>query len=545
MVRLFTSALLAAILPIPALAQQEHQHGAAEKLGTVVFTTSCATAVAPAFNRAMALLHSFEFSEAIDGFTKVGATDPGCAMAYWGIAVSRWGNPFAAGLKSQAQLAAGRAAIEKAKTIGARTDRERDFIAAAEQLFAGFETRDQRSRQVAYRDAMSAVAAKYPSDPEASAFYALSLAAANDPADRTYDGLLKAGAILEKLAAAQPDHPGYVHYLIHAYDVPPLAARAVAAARSYAKIAPSAPHALHMPSHTFTRLGYWQDSIDTNIASAAAARRAQAPAEELHAMDYETYAYLQQAQDAGAKTLVDALPEVRSRFAATGFAGGSAAPPLAGVFALSAIPARYTLERSAWAEAARLEPASTSFANADAITWFAKGIGAARTGDIATARAAVDMLVQLRDKLRGAGELYWTEQVDIQRLGVAAWLALAEGKADEALRIMGEAADREDKTEKNAVTPGPIAPAREQLGYMLLQAKRPADALAAFETTLKKEPNRFLALAGAATAAAQANQQAASRSYAEQVLKLAATASGPPREQVATARSLLAGTARP
>jgi tetratricopeptide (TPR) repeat protein len=519
----------------PVAGQQMHDHGGAEKLGTVRFATSCSAAAQPAFQRAMALLHSFEFGPAIDGFTAANGTDPGCAIAQWGIALSRWGNPFAAGNKTPTQLQAGRAAIDKAKAIGAKTERERDFVGAAERLFLDFERVDQRTRLLAYRDAMAGVAARYPDDPEASAFYAVALVASNDPTDRTYAQLLKAGAILERLAPAQPDHPGFVHYIIHAYDVPPLAPKAIAAARSYAKIAPSAPHALHMPSHTFTRLGYWQDSIDTNIASAEAARKEGATSEELHAMDYQMYAYLQTAQDRAARALVEALPGIIAKPGPA--AGASAAPLSAGVFATAAIPARYALERQAWAEGVKLELRPSTSPQADAITWFARGLGAARLRDVASARAAIDALQQLESKLTAAREAYWAEQVAIQRLGVSAWTALADGRPDEALTTMQSAADREDRTEKNAVTPGPIAPAREQLGYMLLALDRPADALAAFETTLKKEPNRFLALAGAADAARKKGDTAASRTYAQQMVTVAARGDADARPQLTAARA--------
>jgi hypothetical protein len=522
----------------PQVAQHaQHDHGGPEKLGTVRFETSCNAAAQPAFQRAMALLHSFEFGPAIEGFTKANAADPSCAIAQWGIALGRWGNPFAAGNKTTAQLEAGRTAIEKAKSIGAGTAREREFIGAAERLFANFETVDQRTRLIAYTEAMSAVATRYPNDPEAAAFYAVALVASNAPTDRTYANLLKAGEILDRLAPSQPDHPGFVHYIIHAYDVPPLAPKAVAAARAYAKIAPSAPHALHMPSHTFTRLGYWQDSIDTNIASAAAAKREGATAEELHAMDYQMYAYMQTAQDRAARSLTEALPAVAARLTPAG--AGSAAPLLAGVFATAAIPARYCLERQAWTEGAKLEVRSSAFPQADAITWFARGLGAARSGDARAARAAADSLQQLEAALTKAREPYWTEQVAIQRLGVTAWATLAEGQAEQALTIMKEAADREDRTEKNAVTPGPIAPAREQLGYMLLQAKRAADALVAFEATLKKEPNRFLALAGAAEAARQAGNLDASRQYAQQLLTVTSRGDDGARPQVTAARQVI------
>ena len=514
--------------------QGQHDHPPAEKLGTVRFENSCSQAAQPEFARAMALLHSFEFAPAIGSFTAAAKADPSCAIAYWGMAISRWGNPFAAGIKPAAQLEHGRAAIDKAKAIGAKTPRETEFIAAAERLFTDFATVDQRTRLVAYRDAMAQVAERYKNDVEASAFYALALAASTDPADKTYKGLLEAGALLERLAKAHPDHPGLAHYVIHSYDVPALASRAVAAAKQYAAIAPSAPHALHMPSHTFTRLGYWQESIDSNLASANAARREKSPGEELHAMDYQTYAYLQTAQDAAARKLVDALPEVVSRFDPDQI--GGAAPGTAGLFAIAAIPARYALERRAWSEAARLELRPSRFAPADAMTLFARALGAAQTGDIATAQTAVDGLQQLRDRLAQAKEAYWSEQVEIQRLGATAWIALKEGRADEALQTMRTAAEREDATEKNAMTPGPIAPARELLGDMFLQLKKPADALAAYETTLKKEPNRYRALAGAAEAARQTGDAAKRQTYSRQLLNVASRADGPARPELAAAK---------
>jgi hypothetical protein len=532
------SIFLALMLLAPDAQQShEHDHPSSEKLGTVRFVTSCSPAARPAFGRAMALLHSFEFGPAIAGFGEVSKADPTCAIAQWGIALGRWGNPFAAGNKPAAQLAAGRSAIDQAKAIPAKTERERDYIAAAERLFKDFETVDQRTRLLAYRDAMDRVAARYPDDPEASAFHALALAASADPADHSYANLLKAGAILERLAPAQPDHPGLVHYIIHAYDVPPLAPRALDAARKYAKVAPSAPHALHMPSHTFTRLGYWQDSIDTNIASAAAARREKSLSEELHAMDYQTYAYLQQAQDGSARRLADALPEIAARYDSDRI--GGAASGVGGLFAIAAIPARNALERRSWSEAARLEVRESRFPPADALTWFARGLGASQTGDLASARAAVDALTQLQARLVKANEVYWAEQIEIQRLGAAAWVALKDGRADEALATMRLAADREDRTEKNAMTPGPLAPARELLGDMLLHLKRPADALTAYEATLKKEPNRFRALAGAAEAAGQAGDRTGMRKHYQQLLTIAAKAEDPERPELVAAREAL------
>ncbi|HET7219861.1 MAG TPA: hypothetical protein VFJ02_17510 [Vicinamibacterales bacterium] len=535
---MFISIAVAGALVI-AQAGADHQHHAqaGEKLGTVKFPTSCSEGAQPAFLRGMTLLHSFEFGAAIESFNAAAAADPSCGIAHWGVALSRWGNPFAAGIKPVPALQAGRAAIAKAKEAGAKTDRERAFIDAAARLYTDFETVDQRTRVLAYRDAMEQVSGRFADDPEAKAFYALALASSQDPADMTYSSLLAAGKILEQLAPSQPDHPGFVHYIIHAYDAPPLAPRALDAARRYAKIAPDAPHALHMPSHTFTRLGYWQESIATNIASAEAARRTKTPGEEMHAMDYQTYAYLQLAQDASARKVVDALPDVRQRFLAPGAMSG-AAPPLAAAFASAAIPARYALERGAWAEAARLEPPGSSFLNAEAITWFAKAIGAARMepNDPAAARAAIATLEQIAAKLTQTKEAYWAEQVTIQRLGASAWLALADGRKDEALSLMREAADREDKIEKNAVTPGPIAPAREQLGEMLLALNQPDAALAAFATTLKKEPNRYRALAGAVEAERRLKKSAAA-SHQAALLALTAEADGPVRPEIAALKT--------
>ena len=532
---------LAVLLASPGNAPQEAHHaGGHDKIGTVKFSTSCTEAAQPAFLRGMALLHSFEFGPAIDSFNAAATADASCGIAHWGIALSRWGNPFAAGIKPPPVLQAGRAAIEKAKAVGAKTDRERAFIDAAGRLYADFETKDQRTRVLAYRDAMKQVAASNPKDPEASAFYALAIASSQDPSDMTYASLLEAGKILEQLVPTQPDHPGFVHYIIHAYDAPPLASRALDAAKRYSKIAPDAPHALHMPSHTFTRLGNWQESIESNIASAEAARRVKTPGEELHAMDYQTYAYLQLARDASTKKVVDGLGDVRARLVAPGAVAG-AAPPLAAAFASAAIPARYALERSAWPEAAALEASASTFPQADAITWFAKAIGAARMEqqDLAAARTAIGNLEQLQGKLAAAKESYWAEQVAIQHLGASAWLAFADGRKDEGLSLMRQAADREDKIEKNAVTPGPIAPAREQLGEMLLALKKPAEALLAFETTLKKEPNRYRAIAGAAEAARATGNKAAMRKYSQALVLASAKADGPVRPEITTAKEAL------
>ncbi|HEY1725967.1 MAG TPA: hypothetical protein VGF89_11110, partial [Steroidobacteraceae bacterium] len=491
------------------------------------------------FNHAVALLHSFQFSRAIDGFNAVLGQDPGCAIAYWGIALSDWGNPFAPGQKDRGQLLLGRQSVERGEQLGARSERERAYVAAVGELYGDYESTPQQARLLAYRDAMQELAAKYPQDHEALIFYALALVVAEDPGDKTYADRLKAGAILGKLFAQEPTHPGLAHYLIHTYDVPALAAQGLVAAQRYAQIAPDAAHALHMPSHIFTRLGYWQQSIDSNVAAAAAARRQGQTAEELHASDYETYAYLQTGQDQAAGRIVTALPEIASRFDPKAQLVG-AGPPAAGYFALAAIPARYALERQDWQQAETLTLSETPFPYADAITWLARGLGAARLGHVASANEAATALAQIAARLSNANEHYWQQQVEIQVTAVSAWSALAAGKSEQALRQMEMAAVMEDATEKSAVTPGPLSPARELLGEMLLLRHEPAEALAQFEATLRKEPRRFRSLYGAAHAAQLSGSTDLSEKYFSQLLTVCARADRPGRPELEEARAALA-----
>ena len=533
--------VLAVSLATIAASAQQHEHAAVplEKLGTVTFTNSCNAAAQAPFNRGIALLHSFEFGRAIAAFDEAIQSDPSCGIALWGIALSRWSNPFAPGIRSGAQLTQGRDAVDRARAAGVKTERERGFIDAVALLYTDAGSANQQTRVVAYRDAMAALSARDPQDIEASIFYALALTAAEEPTDKTYASRLKAGALLERLFVQQPQHPGLAHYIIHSYDVPALADKALEAAKRYATIAPSAPHALHMPSHTFTRVGYWQASIDANIASADVARRDRSTAEELHAYDYQMYAYLQTAQDRAAKTLLDGLPAVAARFDPDAI--GGAAPGSAGVFALAAIRARYALERQAWTEAIALEPHASKFPYAEAMTYFARGIGAAHTKNLAVARDAIFHLDEIRGQLARSGEAYWSEQVEIQRRGASAWTALAEGRADAALDEMRTAVAREDATEKSAVTPGPLAPARELLGDLLMELKRPADALVEYETTLKKEPNRFRALLGAARAARLSNNDSAARRYYDVLVKMCERADTPARAELVEARRVVSG----
>ena len=432
-------------------------------------------------------------------------------------------------------LQLGRASAERGAMLGAKTARERAYLAAVGNLYRDFEGTPQKARLLAYRNAMEDVAAKYPEDHEATIFYALALAVTADPGDKTYADQLKAGTILQELFEEEPTHPGLAHYIIHAYDVPSLAGRSLIAARRYSRIAPDAPHALHMPSHTFTRLGYWQASIDSNVAAAAAARRQGQTAEELHASDYETYAYLQTGQDEAAGRIVRSLPEVASRFDPKALLIG-AGPPAAGYFALAAIPARYALERRDWQQAEQLAVKETPFPFTDAITWFARGLGAARLGHTAAADEAAAALKLIQDRLSTANDAYWARQVEIQALAVRAWSALATGAKEDALRQMEAAAAMEDGTEKSVVTPGPLSPARELLGEMLLAMNEPSQALGQFEAALQKEPRRFNSLYGAARAAQLSGNRDTSRRYFRELLTVCAHSDKPGRSELKDAK---------
>jgi hypothetical protein len=527
------SAGLLVIASLVTLARQSTAQN--ERLGTVHFETSCNPAVASRFDRAVALLHSFEFGASIRGFNDVLAADSTCAMAYWGIALSRWSNPMAARVRTPEQLAPGRKAAESALRVGANvTARERSYIAAVGELYKDFERVDQSTRVAAYALAMKELAAAQPADTEAKIFYAIALTASASPADKTYAKQLEAGRILEPIFAKQPNHPGLAHYIIHTYDVPALAPKAVAAADRYSTIAPSAAHALHMPSHTFTRVGDWQQSIDVNRRSREVAEREGSIAEALHATDYAVYAHLQLGQDSAAKALLDGLPPLAARFDPTAITG--AAPGSAGVFALAAIPARYSLERRDWRRALALEPRASAFPWTEAMVYFARALGATHLGNTARARGDIGSLATLQRSAVSQGETYWAEQIAIQQLGAEAWLALAEHHDDTALARMREAARREDATEKDAVTPGPLAPARELLGDMLIELNRPREALGEYRSTLEKEPNRFRTLYGALRAASLAGDRAAVRQYRSALRKLCARADVPGRSELAEIR---------
>jgi hypothetical protein len=515
---------------------------APERLGKVNFPTSCSPTVQAQFERAVALQHSFWFGEAIKGFNAVAAADPSCGIAHWGAAVAHLGNPLA-GPPTPRGLQEGGAAVARAKAAGAKTQREQDYIAAIETFYKDADTVDHKTRAVAYEKAMEALAQKYPTDREASIFYALALNATLNPNDKTYANQLKAATILEAVFAEQPEHPGVAHYLIHSYDFPPIAQKGLPAARRYASIAPSAPHAQHMPSHIFTRLGYWQDSINSNRVSAevAKAELKQANLEAgsynaLHAMDYITYAALQLAKDKEARAVVD---EVRGL-------NKIDSEQFAAAFAFAAIPARYALERRAWVEAAEvpLHPQSLSwskFPQAESINAFARGLGAARSGNVVAAKKEATRLESLAYALTTAKNTYWAEQAEIQKLAVNGWIARAEGRDEEAVTLLRQAADREDATEKHPVTPGAIQPAREMLAELLLDIGQPAKALTEFEASQRTDPNRLHGLAGAARAAEAAGDRVKARTYYTRLLELTKTADSP-RPEIAKAKAFVGGS---
>ncbi len=515
---------------LPGLAWAQHEHGALSPahVGTVTFETSCSPAVKEDFSRAVAVLHSFWFPESRAIFEGVLRTDPACAMAYWGIALTHWGNPFA-GLRSAQAIAEGRAAIAKGQTTGSPTARERGYIDAVAVLFSDADAGTQRARVVAFESSMEKVAAGNAADKEARIFWALAIVQAAEPADKTFARQKRAADILEPLYKEHPNHPGLAHYIIHAYDVPSLAPKALDAARRYASIAPAVPHALHMPSHTFTRVGSWKESVETNIRSADAAAKSGGVAEELHALDYQMYAHLQMAEDRRARGVMERALK------AAGTGGGTAATA---AFAIAAIPARYAMERQQWAEAMALEVRPATTPHTQAITHFARAMGAARSGRPADAAGDIAKLSALRDKLVEMKDAYWAEQVDIQRRVAEAWVAFAGGRKDEGITLLAAAADAEDATEKSAVTPGPLAPARELLGFMLLAADRGQEALTAFGATIKKEPNRFLALYGAGRAAEATNQQARAVGYYRQVVEICKDAD-PDRAELRHARQMV------
>jgi hypothetical protein len=483
---------------------EHHSHPAPEKLGSVSFPTSCTAAVKPTFERALALLHSFAYSASEQAFHDVASRDPSCAIAYWGMAMTHyhplWEPP------SDDELRAGAGQIQKAVDVRAHSLRERQFIEAAAAYYRDSEHTTPAVRAQRYASAMGNVARDNAGDTEAQIFYALALIATAPPADRAHTNQKQAVAILEPIYRLQPQHPGLAHYLIHANDSAELAPRGLAAARAYSKIAPSAPHALHMPSHIFTRLGLWDDSVASNRAARAAAHEQGDLGEELHAMDYLTYAYLQLGHYAEAQQVVVELRSI-ANLPASQFKEG---------YAATAMPVRFAIERHAWDDAALLEPLPQSAPHVAALVYWARALGRARSENPRSSTGDIEKLEGCRQELQTEGNEYWTTQVNILLEEAKAWRSVANGELEAAIRGLRTAADEEDAVEKLPVTPGPIVPAREQLGELLLQLKRSDEALQEFRIALASAPRRRGALVGAMTAAERlGNTQVATQLRAE------------------------------
>jgi len=528
-----------------ASAVQAHDHDAAataavETLGEVDFPVTCIPAAQTEFNRAMALLHSFWYSPAQASFATVLELDPECGMAHWGLAFASMGNPFTwSSNPGAAKLGAVHAQL--AHNTGANSARERDYIAAQGIFFHNWQTVSFAQRVADYVRAMTSLAERYPQDDEAKILQALAINFDIDPADKTFAKQSQAMAILEPLFVKYPRHPGIAHYVIHTNDYSELATRALPAARTYAGIAPSVPHALHMPSHIFSRVGLWPDMVTSNRASYNAARAELDAAtltlgnyNALHAMDYMLFAHLQQAQDRAAQAILEETQAIK-KIQVENFAAA---------YALAAIPARFALERKDWPQAAALtlSPADMGwekFPQAESILVFARGLGAARSGDIDAARSSVARLQTLNDQMRAANLGYWPTQTDIQIQAVDAWIAFAEGQPDVALGLMRAAATAEDASDKHPVTPGNVVPSRELLGDMLLELQQPAAALNEYVRSLQRDPNRYHGLSGAARAAAASGNNHLAREYFTQ-LQAQTVDSDSARPELAEARRFFA-----
>jgi tetratricopeptide (TPR) repeat protein len=534
--------LISAAAPVLADTGHDHKEGDPTRLGKVRFPISCGAAAQMKFDVALAMLHSFWYAKSEKAFSDIAAAEPDCAMAHWGVAMSHFHQIWDAPPPDDRR--AGAAAVEAARAASRKTKRESDWIEALAVYFKDSETVDHVTRFLAYEKAMAGLAAKYPKDREASISYALTLngVALALPPDKTYARQRRAGEILEPIFREMPRHPGVAHYIIHSYDFPTLADRGLDAARRYSKIAQDSPHALHMPSHIFTRLGLWEDSIRSNLDSAAAARKdversmpGARSFDELHAMDYLAYAYLQSGRDGEARKVLEDAARAE-KFDKSNFAAA---------YALTAIPARLALERRDWnaATAVSLRPAGfpwNQFPYTEATVVFSRAVGFARRGDAAAARTEIERLEKLRDSLKAAGNAFWADTVEITRLESAAWLSRAEKKDIEAVDLMRSAVALEESTDKHPVTPGPVLPAREQLGDLLLELGRPAEALAEYRADLQASPNRLNGLCGAARAARLSGDAVAARGYYEKVVALLAKADGA-REELAEARAYLGG----
>lgn len=513
--------------------------GAAEKqFGSVGFSTSCSEKVKPDFDLAISLLHSFEYDEAEKVFAKVIDKDPTCPMAYWGVAMSNyhplWAPP------TEAELEKGNKSIAIAKSLENKSKREGAYVDAIALFYKDWNASDHKTRSARYEKAMEKVYADYPADKEAAIFYALALTAAADPADKTFEKQNKAGNILTKLYEAEPNHPGVVHYIIHTFDSPELAELGLQAARKYASVAPSSAHALHMPSHIFTRLGLWNECISSNLASVSSAQCYAESSkmkghwdEELHGLDYLVYAHLQKGENRQAKEKWDYVKSIKE------------VQPVnfKVAYAYAAIPSRYLLENRLWSEASSINSYKSDFPWQKypwqkSIIHFTRALGFVHMGNPDSARAEVEIMKRMQNELLNQKDLYKANQVDIQVKAAEAWIMFKEGKKDEALKLMTLSADMEDKTEKHPVTPGAVIPARELLADMLLQSNKAKEALLAYEDDLLKQPNRFNGLYGAAKASEMSNNTSKAKHYYK-LLTDVASVTETTRPELVTARSFL------
>jgi tetratricopeptide (TPR) repeat protein len=525
------------LFAFPLWCDEGHQHSLTEQeVGAVHFMTSCSSAVRVNFNRAVALLHSFQYEQARAAFTEVSAHDADCAMAHWGVAMSHYH-----GLWDNGDMAAGREALQRAENIAAAnpntSSREKDYIQALAEIYHE-DGKDKTAHGVFFEQKMGALQAAYPDDTEAAIFHALSLAITAPKTDKTFANQKKCGEILQPIFAKQPHHPGVAHYIIHCYDNPVLAEQGLTAARMYTKIAPASAHANHMPSHIFTRVGSWDESIASNTKSAQLAALAEktsvngeARDQRLHAFDYLLYADLQSGREKEAKAVLD---EVASLPPLTGLT-------LTGDYSLAAVPARYCLELSKWQEASELKARQDAVPWAQAITWMAVGVGSARSGDLKRAGQAEETLAGLRDATSKLGNTYWANQIEVQRREVAAWITDKSGKVDDAVTAMRSAAEFEESMDKNAVTPGAVTPAREMLAQLLMEEKHPKEALLEYEAVLRIAPKRFNAVYGAAGAAEASGDPIVAGEYFHKLLE---TAVGDERPELVAARKKLVMTSQ-
>lgn len=526
---LFVAAVSVAALAAPAGVAAHEDDTAVASLGRVSFKVSCNAGAQRDFNIAMAYQHSFAQHLMREPLERALKEDPACGMVYWARALASLDNPFGwPGNVSAATLAEGPTLLEQARKTGLPTPRERDYVDALSAFFADADKLNHRTRALALEKALEALAAKYPDDSEAAVLHALVLSANFDPSDKQYRNQLRAASILEPVFAAQPQHPGVAHYLIHSYDYPPIAAKGLDAANRYSKIAPAASHAQHMPSHIFTRVGAWNESIAANTASAKADTAA--GWNMLHAYDYMVYAHLQLGQDRAAQKVCD-----------SGFAGARRTDHFAAAYAYAAMPARVVLERGDWAAAAKLPlvPGADAYPwakypQAEATNAYARALGAGFVRDAPAVEAEIVRLGKLRERATELKIGYWVEQIDIQIDAASGWAVFHAGQSDEGIAALRQAADREDTSEKHAVTPGPLLPARELLATALLERGDAAGALREFQAVLKKEPKRLRAMAGATIAAERSGATQLARDLADELVRQTAQSdTGIPGVQVA------------